>query len=111
MNVLDPSIAGQLAEDLPRADFLRILNTFREDLVRLTGALQAAAQAGDQAGFHRAAHSLAGAAGAVGALALEASARQGMAQGPIPPDLPARVKADAAAALAALAALMGNAEG
>ncbi len=109
VTVLDPSIAGQLAEDLPRADFLLIINTFRDDLARLTQELTAAAATGDHHSFHRAAHSLAGAAAAVGALRLEASARLGMADeastAPPPPGLSARIATEAQAALAALAAL------
>ncbi len=106
VHALDPSVAGQLAEDLPREDFLRIIHTFHEDLLRLTGEIVAAVPRGDVVGFQRAAHSLAGAAAAVGAARLEAAARQGMA-GAQPPSvaLAGRIEAEAAAALAALAAL------
>ncbi len=104
--MLDPSIAGQLAEDLPREDFLRIIRTFHEDLGRLTQDLATAAQRNDIRGFQHAAHSLAGAAAAVGAQRLEASARLGMA-GAQPPSvaLAGQIATEARAALAALAAL------
>jgi HPt (histidine-containing phosphotransfer) domain-containing protein len=106
VHVLHPSIAGQLAEDLPRPDFLRIIQTFHADLARLTADLSAAAEHGDSRGFQRAAHSLAGAAGAVGALRLEAVARRGMAGAePSSVALAAQIGAEARAALAALAAL------
>ena len=106
VHVLDPSVAGQLAEDLPRDDFLRIMQTFHQDLLRLTGEIVAAAQLGDAVGFQRAAHSLAGASAAVGAARLEAAARLGM-HGAQPPSiaLAGQISAEANAALAALAAL------
>jgi hypothetical protein len=104
--VLDPSIAGQLAEDLPRADFLRIIHTFRDDLTRLTEELSGAARRGDSQGFQQAAHSLAGAAAAVGALRLEAAARRGMAGAEAPSAaLAALIGVEAQAALTTLAAL------
>jgi HPt (histidine-containing phosphotransfer) domain-containing protein len=106
VHVLDPSVAGQLAEDLPRDDFLRIIDTFHQDLLRLTGEIVAAAPRGDVVGFQRAAHSLAGASAAVGAARLEAAARLGMA-GAQPPTiaLAGQIEAEARSALAALAAL------
>ncbi len=104
--MLDPSISGQLAEDLPREDFLRIIRTFHEDLSRLTQDLTDAAQRGDVNSFRRASHSLAGAAAAVGAQRLEAVARLGMA-GAQPPSvaLAGQIGTEARAALAVLAAL------
>lgn len=104
--MLDPDIAGQLAEDLPREDFLRIIRTFQTDLARLTQELVGAAQRGDIRAFQQAAHSLAGASAAVGATRLEAAARLGMA-GAQPPSLAlaAQIGTEAEAALAALAAL------
>ncbi len=107
VHALDPSIAGQLAEDLPRPDFLRIIRTFHDDLTRLTAELAAAVRQGDARGFQRAAHSLAGAAGAVGALRLEAAARRGMLGAEAPsPALAAQIGAEAQAALVALADLI-----
>lgn len=78
MSALDPSVAGQLAEDLPPDVFRTIIATFEEDMTRLVKELQAAHEAGDQNGYERAAHSLAGAAAAVGAVGLEREARIAM---------------------------------
>ena len=71
MTALNTSVALQLAQGLPAADFRRILDTFAEDVRRLTVEFADAARTGDAEGMRRAAHSLAGAAGAVGAVALE----------------------------------------
>lgn len=78
MSALDPTVAGQLAEDLPPDVFRTIIATFEEDMTRLVQELQAAHEAGDGDGYHRAAHSLAGAAAAVGAVGLEREARIAM---------------------------------
>ena len=78
MSALDPEVAAQLAEDLPPEVFRRIITTFEDDLGRLTSELQAAAAQGDTQAYLRAAHSLAGAAAAVGARRLEAEARIAM---------------------------------
>lgn len=78
MSALDPSVAGQLAEDLPPDVFRTIIATFEEDMTRLVQELQAAHAAADQDGYERAAHSLAGAAAAVGAVGLEREARIAM---------------------------------
>lgn len=78
VKALDPEIAGQLAEDLPPAVFRRIIATFELDLGRLTAELEACAAAANSDGYHRAAHSLAGAAAAVGARRLEFEARIAM---------------------------------
>jgi HPt (histidine-containing phosphotransfer) domain-containing protein len=78
MSALDPSVAGQLAEDLPPDVFRTIIATFEEDLTRLVQELQTAHESGDQNGYERAAHSLAGAAAAVGAVGLEREARIAM---------------------------------
>jgi len=78
MSALDPSVAGQLAEDLPPDVFRTIIATFEEDMTRLVQELQTAHAGGDQDGYERAAHSLAGAAAAVGAVGLEREARIAM---------------------------------
>lgn len=77
--------AAQLAADLSPDDLLLVLGVFRTDVVRLTGTLKQAAVADDEAGFRRAAHGLAGAAGAVGAAELEQACRRAMA-GALPLD-------------------------
>ncbi len=108
MSALDPEVASQLAEDLPPDVFRNIISTFEEDLARLTQELAAAARAGDQEGYERAAHSLAGAAAAVGAIGLEREARIAMDhRQPEPPAtvLP-RLLNEAEAALQALHALI-----
>lgn len=89
VSAIDPSIAGQLAEDLPPEVFRRIISTFEADLSRLTGELTASARLGDTNGYLRAAHSLAGAAAAVGARRLEVEAR--LAMDPAQPAPPAEV--------------------
>lgn len=75
---LDPGIVSQLSQDLPPADFRRILATFEADLTRLAVQIEQAAMAADWETYHRASHSLAGAAAAVGALPLEQAARVAM---------------------------------
>lgn len=108
MSALDPQVANQLAEDLPPDVFRTIILTFEEDLTRLAQELAAAAQAGDQEGYERAAHSLAGAAAAVGAIGLEREAR--IAMDHRQPERPAavlpRLIAEAKGALEALHALI-----
>ena len=76
----EPSFAAQLAEDLGPADLRHVLEVFGRDVARLTGVLRDAAAGDDAIGFRRAAHGLAGAAGAVGARALEQECRKAMAQ-------------------------------
>ncbi|MCC6718040.1 MAG: Hpt domain-containing protein [Acetobacteraceae bacterium] len=82
----DLGFAAQLAEDLSAEDLRLVLTVFRTDVQRLSGALGEAARAADPAGFRRAAHGLAGAAGAVGAGLLEQACRRVMAQGGLAPD-------------------------
>lgn len=108
MSALDPEVANQLAEDLPPDVFRTIIATFEEDLTRLAQELARAAEVGDQEGYERAAHSLAGAAAAVGAVGLEREARIAMDhRQPVPPAvvLP-RLLNEAKAALEALHALI-----
>ena len=75
----DPSFAAQLAEDLSEDDLRHVLLVFGRDVTRLTGVLRDAVTAQDAIGFRRAAHGLAGAAGAVGAMKLERQCRLAMA--------------------------------
>lgn len=104
VSALDPEIAGQLAEDLPPAVFRRIIAIFEKDLGRLTAELQACAAAANSDGYQRAAHSLAGAAAAVGAKRLEFEAR--IAMDPRQPESPLtvlpRLSAESRLALAEL---------
>jgi HPt (histidine-containing phosphotransfer) domain-containing protein len=76
--MLDRSVAGQLAADLGLEDLRAIVEIFAGDVEMLTAALDQAAASGNLDGFHRTAHRMAGAAGAVGAAALEAAARAAM---------------------------------
>lgn len=70
--------AAQLAEDLDPDDLRMVLGVFRQDVERLTLVLRDSAAAADTAAFQRTCHALAGAAGAVGAAALEQSCRVAM---------------------------------
>jgi len=107
VSAIDPEIAGQLASDLPRDDFIRIVRTFEADLGRLARILESCVAVGDEDGYRRAAHSLAGAAGAVGARRLEQVARVAMDHRSTadPGALALEVRDEAATALAELAAL------
>ena len=107
VSAIDPDIAGQLAADLPREDFVRILRTFEIDLARLATELEQAVAPRNLDDYRRAAHSLTGAAAAVGARRLEAVARIAMdhRRTDDPIQLAITVRQEAAAALAELAAL------
>jgi len=73
-----PPLASQLILDLPREDVLHVLSVFQEEARRLSELIQLKASEGDVVAFRRAAHALAGAAGAVGAITLERAARAAM---------------------------------
>jgi HPt (histidine-containing phosphotransfer) domain-containing protein len=77
VSALDPEVTLQLRDDVPAEIFAKIVATFEADSARLLDAMAAA----DDAGFARGAHTLAGAAGAVGARDLAATARLGMTGG------------------------------
>ncbi len=74
----EPEFGVQLREDLALADVRMVLGLFAGDLQRLTASLRIAADAGQVLAFRRAAHALAGAAGAVGANVLERTCRVSM---------------------------------
>ena len=111
MSALDPSIAEQLAQDLPAADFRRIVETFEDDLGRLAGELEHAGLSGNLDAYRRAAHSLAGAAAAVGAVLLERTARVAMdPRSSLPPvQLVPIIRAQAKVAIEELAELAARA--
>ncbi len=113
VTAIDPEIAGQLAADLPREDFVRILRTFEADLGRLATELEQAAGSGQLDLYRRAAHSLAGAAAAVGARRLEAVSRIAMdpRRTEDPRGMATQIRQEAAAALQELAALADNPPG
>lgn len=110
VSAIDPEVSGQLAADLPREDFVRIMRTFEEDLGRLAEELEQAAARGDLETYRRAAHSLAGAAAAVGAKRLEAVSRIAMdhRRSEDPRMMAGHVRAEARAALSELAALCAD---
>jgi len=103
---------AQLAEDLAPEDVKRVLDVFEADVRRLVGTLDAAAVAGDVAGFRRVAHGLAGAAGAVGARALEQACRAVMGRGDMEtamlPKLAGKIDMLADGALAELATFVAG---
>ncbi len=70
--------AAQLAQDLEPEDLRVVLGVFGQDVGRLTRALGNQSGDADVAGFRRTCHALAGAAGAVGATALEQACRDAM---------------------------------
>ncbi len=72
-------LAADLLADLPEPDVRSILVLFGTDLDRLLPEVARAADAAEAEPFRRACHAIAGAAGAVGAAALEAASRHGMA--------------------------------
>lgn len=103
---------AQLAEDLSPDDVRHVLGVFADDVRRLVGQLDAAAVAGDLAGFRRVAHGLAGAAGAVGAKALEQACRAVMGRGDLDsatlPGIAGRIDRLADGALSELAAFVAG---
>ena len=89
-----------------------VLAVFRQDVDRLTGMLDSNLAAGDIVAFRRTCHALAGAAGAVGAAALEQACRLGMMRAALgPAQLPAlhgEIRACSAAALDEAVALLAT---
>ncbi len=75
----DRAFAAQLLEDIGPAGMRAVAAAFQGDLVRLVAVMSQAQAAGDAEGFRRAAHGLAGAAAAIGAITLERACRAGMA--------------------------------
>ena len=108
----DSGFAAQLAQDLDAGDLRTVLEAFRLDVGRLTAILDGNLAAGDIAGFRRTCHALAGAAGAVGAVALEQASRLGMMRadrGPAQlPALHGEVRECSAAALDEAVAFLAN---
>lgn len=83
----DETDFSHLQEDLSPEDMRVVLGVFDADAKRLLVVLNAAVDAGDPVAFKRAAHGLAGAAGAVGARTLEQTCRMAMARSDL--DVPA----------------------
>lgn len=110
VSALDPDFVAQLVEDLEPEELRLIVQTFGRDLERLMAALEQAAKAGDHVGFGRRAHTLAGAAGAVGARPLQSMARR-LSEPDTSEDLPLALRvlqAQAREALGALGALAAS---
>ena len=104
----DLGFAAQLVEDLSPEDLRLVLGVFRSDVQRLLGAMAQALGGADAVAFRRAAHGLAGAAGAVGAVRLEQACRQAMAAAvPMAQGL-AEIEALAASALGDLAVFLAG---
>jgi len=107
MDTINAEVARQLAEDLPPSVLRSIITTFETDIGRLAQELLAAGRGGQAEAYHRAAHSIAGAASAVGARRLEHEAR--LAMNPTHPEPPhvvmPRLMMEAKAAIEALRAL------
>lgn len=109
VNALDPNIARQLAADLPHDVFISIVRTFETDLGALVQRMVDALQQSDLPAYRRAAHALAGAAGAIGAMRLEGLARRAMAPDAAPaPDAVETLGIEARAALMELEQLAGT---
>jgi chemotaxis protein histidine kinase CheA len=96
-------LAADLLADLPESDVRSILVLFGTDLDRLLPEVARAADTEDAEALRRACHAIAGAAGAVGASALEAAARDGMAIAKTAPSRAALATAALAIAEAAIA--------
>jgi HPt (histidine-containing phosphotransfer) domain-containing protein len=111
VGMIELGFAAQLAEDLSPEDLRLVLRVFGDDVRRLTGVLEAAMRAGDAAAFRRAAHGLAGAAGAVGAQRLEAACRAAMGGEPALEAAMAAIAARGEAALGDLAQFMAGLDG
>jgi HPt (histidine-containing phosphotransfer) domain-containing protein len=110
VNAIDPVIAQQLANDLPREVFIGVVRTFEADLGRLAQMMVDAVRAKDLDTYRRCAHGLAGAAGAIGARKLESLARQAMSHGHEPSAAEILLLGqEAKAALAELTRLSGEA--
>jgi HPt (histidine-containing phosphotransfer) domain-containing protein len=110
VSALDPAFVAQLLEDLTEPELRLVAESFGRDLDSLTAAMETAARAGDRDGFARHAHRLAGAAGAVGAAALDQRLRA-LCAAPPGTELRAAVAEIRRLGQAAGAALAGLAQG
>jgi HPt (histidine-containing phosphotransfer) domain-containing protein len=107
VSAIDPEVAGQLADELPRDVFVTIVRAFEQDLAGLVRQMVDAARISDSEEYRRAAHGLAGAAGSIGARSLERLARQAMEPGDRTPvqQMIGEIGQEARAALAELSVL------
>ena len=102
MSTLDIDFIGSLARHLAPGDFGIIVESFAQDIQRLTDEMAAGLDAGDRAGVHGAAPGIAGAAASVGAVMLEKAARRGLGGAACPADLVPEVRAAGIEAVRAL---------
>jgi HPt (histidine-containing phosphotransfer) domain-containing protein len=109
METIDAEVVRQLAQELSPATLRSVIGTFEADLGRLAQELMASGQSGDATGYRRAAHSIAGASAAVGALRLAREARLAMnpAHDEPPHVVMPRIMREAQAAIGALRDLLG----
>ncbi len=75
MSNINIDVLNQLADDIAAEDLRPVLAAFESDMQRLGAEMSVAASAGDLASYRRSAHAIAGAAGAVGAVTIERTAR------------------------------------
>jgi hypothetical protein len=101
---------AQLIGDLGLSEVRLILAVFNDDIDQLTSRIAQAAEAGNENAFRRAAHALAGAAGAVGASGVEQACRMAMTApagcGPQLPAMSRMIRAETRSAAATLTAIM-----
>lgn len=102
---IDETVLRQLAADISADDLRTVITMFGRDMTRLCDALEVAVRTNDAKSFHRAAHAIAGAAGAVAAATLETAARAAMAAGHNPASMAAGAADITARAADAQAAL------
>ncbi len=104
--LIDAEHWAQLAADLPAEDLRHVCQLLVRDARAMLAAMRDAESAGDTAAWQRAAHRLAGGAGGVAALPLEAAAREAMEQAPTP-DALARITGLVEGTVTALEAAAG----
>ncbi len=107
---LDLDIAGSLARELAPRDFGMIVESFAQDIQRLTDEMAAGLATGDRFAVHGAAHGLAGAAASVGAVMLEKAARRGLGKEACPADLIPVVRGAGVEAIRALRLLVRSSD-
>ncbi|WP_291296524.1 Hpt domain-containing protein [Elioraea sp.] len=100
-HVLDPAMLAELGEELGEAGLARLFAIFEHDFALRLAALRDATHAGDGEASMRLCHAMSGAAASVGAAALAARVREGLA-GPIGEADLAAIAVEAARVVAAV---------
>jgi hypothetical protein len=108
VNALDPDVAEALLRELPRDACRLVVESFCSDVVTLTERIEAAAAIDDHASRSEAAHALAGAAAAVGALRLEQAARAILVPNPVAAGMVAAVRREGEDAMQGWRELLGD---